>query len=211
MRKESYIGGIAARTGVQKWLVALLSLAILANLFLAVKVSLTTDKTRQTIVPPTITQTFWVDDGGASKEYFNQMALYVAQLNYNVTPFNVNYQHSQLLKYLSPSIYGAAEKELRSTENYLKSNNMSTWIAPRFIGTDENSKVTIVEGEFVAAQGDKIVQRENKTLEIKFSFESGMVSIISMRDITNQSTNQDPNAKANESTEASQKPSTESK
>ena len=68
-----------------------------------------------------------------------------------------------------------------------------------------------MEGEFVAAQGDKIVQRENKTLDIKFSFESGMVSIISMRDITNQSTNQDPNVKANESTEASQKPSTESK
>lgn len=189
MKSSNYIGEIATRLGVKKWMVLILTCSVIINLFLAIRITMVADKTRQIITPPQIKQSFWVDDSGVSKEYLNQMAIFFAQLNYNVTPSTVDYQHSELRKYVSPEFYSALDKELRITSNNIKSENISTWFSPQFVGTDEKSQTTILEGVFYATQGDKVVQNSQKLFEIKFGFNGGKTSILSFKDITDRNPN----------------------
>ena len=183
MKQNSYFNNLSERTSVSKFILLVLVISLVVNLLLAIKVVLTMDRVRTIVAPPSVNQTFWVDDTGVSKEYLNQMALFFVQLNFNVTPANVDYQHTQILKYTSASGYSQLDRDLRTTANNIKQTNVATWFAPTYVGSDEKSKTTVVDGEFVVTQGTNVIQREQKSVQIQFAFEGGKISVVSMKDL----------------------------
>ena len=75
MRLNNLSADVAFRTGVRTFVQMMLLASLATNLLLAFAVA-TADRThRETLIPPAINKSFWVDDRGASGEYIEQMGL----------------------------------------------------------------------------------------------------------------------------------------
>jgi conjugal transfer pilus assembly protein TraE len=198
MKLKKYFEQLETQTGINKWMWMMLSSLIVAVVMLSVKVAFTTDKIRTILTPPDIKKTMWVDDAGVSKEYLDQMAVFFAQLMYNTTPANGEAQHNELLKYVSPELYSSLDGELKLSDRTMKQLNVATWMVPVYVGSDEKTKTTIIEGEFFVTQGKEVTQRSMRKLEIKFAYAGGRISIIAFKDTSKNNLNQaaviDPNA-----------------
>lgn len=186
MKFDAYFADVASRAGVRKWFIVMLTMSLICNVLLASRVAFVSDKTRQIITPPNINQSFWVDDSGVSKEYLNQMAIFLAQLNFNVTPATVDYQHTELLKFMAPEAYGVLDKEFRLTSATLKNDNVATWFTPQFVASDENTLTTVIQGEFYTTQGEKVVSRSQRSIELKFKYSGSKMTVTAMKDISDR-------------------------
>ena len=67
MIQNSYFNNLSERTSVSKFILLVLVISLVVNLLLAIKVVLTMDRVRTIVAPPSVNQTFWVDDTGVSK------------------------------------------------------------------------------------------------------------------------------------------------
>ena len=111
---------LEARTGIHRAAQALLAVLSATSLLLALHVFLHQDRDRVTFLPPQIERGFWVEADRVSRDYLDQMALFVLQLTYNVTPSSVDFQNAALLKYAAPEAHGALEKAGRLAAERVK-------------------------------------------------------------------------------------------
>jgi conjugal transfer pilus assembly protein TraE len=86
--------------------------SLATNVLTAAALATKSNTHRQTLVPPEISKTFWVEDRNVSAEYLEQMALFALQLALNNTPSSAEFNARQLLKYVAPASYGEIEKTL---------------------------------------------------------------------------------------------------
>lgn len=177
MKYQDYIKKLSEATGVKRAVLTLLVIMVVCNLFLTLTVAFTRDRVRTIITPATIDQKMWVDDEKASKEYLQEMSTYFAQLMFNVSPMNIEARHSLLLSYISSEKYSAFEKELKLSENLIRQTNIATYFVPTHYGVDEKSMTVVLRGSFIATQGEKVMQRAQKELELKFKFDGGKLLI----------------------------------
>lgn len=190
MKLMKYFNQLEIQTGIGKWMWCILSMSVVACLLLAIKVVFTSDKVRTVIMPPEIKQSFWIDDDKVSKEYLDQMAVFFAQLMYNTTPANAEAQHNELLKYVSPELYSALDGELKVSERTMKQLNVATWMVPLYVGSDEKTKTTTIEGEFFVTQGKDVTQRSLRKVEIKFAYKGGRLTVSEFNDKAKNNLNQ---------------------
>ena len=182
MKYTEYVERLSEISALKKWVWWTVSILVLSNLLLVTRMLFVADKSRTIIIPAVISKSFWVDDEKVSKEYLNEMGVFFAQLMYNVTPASANNRHNLLLGYVSSELYSALDKEIQKTENIIKQTNVSTYFTPTEVGTDEEKMITVLTGEFVATQGDKVVQRQQRELTIKFKYTNGKIQVTEFND-----------------------------
>ena len=91
-----------ATTGIGRIIQMLAILSILGSFILAAALFIQVNKShRETLVPPHINKTFWIDGEKVSPEYLEQMGLFVLQLAVNNTPSSVDYNNQVLLRYVA--------------------------------------------------------------------------------------------------------------
>jgi conjugal transfer pilus assembly protein TraE len=168
MKLGKYFEQLETQTGIKKWMWSMLTMAMFTITCLGIKVMFTSDKVRTMVIPPEVKQSFWIDDDNVSKEYLDQMGVFFAQLMYNTTPANTEAQHNELLKYVSPELYSALDKELKLSQRTMKQLNVATWMVPLYVGSDEKTKTTTIEGEFFTTQGKDVIQRSQRKVEINY-------------------------------------------
>lgn len=190
MKFNAYFEKLSALTSVKTWVLMVTSLSLICNVFLSMKVAFTTDRVQTIITPPEITKTFWVDQEKVSKDYMDQMAVFFAQLMYNATPATIEAQQNELLKYVSPELYSSLENELRVTARTMRQTNVSSWFVPSFIGSDEKTKTTVIEGVFTATQGKEVLQQSQRKIELKFAYNAGKITVVGFRDLAKTNLNQ---------------------
>jgi len=190
MKFTNYFDKLSGLTSLKSWILFLTTLSFITNLLLGVKVVFTTDRVREILVPPEIKKSFWIDDNKVSKDYLDQMAQFFAYLMYSSTPQTVDTQHTELLKYVSPEFYSALDSELRVTARTIKQTNVSTSFTPSFIGSDENTKTSVIEGEFLVTQGKDVIQRSQRKIEISFDFKGTKIVVTGFRDLSKNNINQ---------------------
>lgn len=190
MKFTNYFEKLSGLTSLKSWILFVATLSVATNLLLAVKVVFTTDRVRDVLVPPEIKKSFWIDDSKVSKDYLDQMAQFFAYLMYSSTPQTVDTQHTELLKYVSPELYSALDSELRVTARTIKQTNVSTSFTPSFIGSDENAKTSVIEGEFLVTQGKDVIQRSQRKIEIGFDFKGTKIVVTGFKDLSKNNINQ---------------------
>lgn len=139
-------------------------------------------KTMVTIVPPEINKTFWVSNTGASAEYLEEMALYVASLSQNYTPKNIDYKHSQILKIVHPSVYGALKSKLDDASEYSKSNNVSQIFHPDSSRIDVDAGIVHLNGIRERWVNDEALPSKQIVLVVSFGYEDGLITLKSVKE-----------------------------
>ena len=173
---------IAARTSIKVAFQLLLVGSVVTNCLLAVGV-LTADRThRETLVPPVIHQTFWVEDTKVSGTYLQEMGLFIINNALDVTPSSAQFQAELILKYASPKSYGALQKDLFANALRMKEGNVSTFFAVTAYTIDEATQKIAFTGTLSTILGDKTVSAEPKAYSMQFGMENAKVVLMELRE-----------------------------
>lgn len=173
---------IAARTGIKQLFMALLAASILGNLVMAVAV-ITADRThRETLIPPTISRSFWVEDTKVSNSYLEEMGLFVIRNALDVTPVSADFQHQQILKYANPTAFGTLQKELNANALRMKELNVSTFFSVTAVTPNEAKQQVAFHGILSTMLGDKIINTENKVYLVTFGMSNGKIHVLELRE-----------------------------
>lgn len=173
---------IAFRTGIKTIFQVFLLGSFVMNLMLSVAL-VSADRThRETLVPPEIKKTFWVDDHAVSPDYLEQMGTFLLQLALNNTPPNVEYNAKMLLKYAAPASYGELEKQLLMNAKALKDSNASTLFSPRAVSINEKDNSISYAGVLTTFIGDKRVSETQKNYLVRLRYSAGKIYVIDLRE-----------------------------
>jgi conjugal transfer pilus assembly protein TraE len=172
----------ASRLGVKQWIVTLLGLLVLSNVLLTGLLLVRGNNHRETLVPPVIHQSFWVEDDKVSKEYLMEMGVFLAQLFFDVTPDNVTFNHDHLKKYVHPRFYGALENNANGYAERMKRDNSSTFLSISSLVPDERNARVAIRGILHTYVGDRRVASLAKTYAFGFAFNSGRVLLTSIKE-----------------------------
>jgi conjugal transfer pilus assembly protein TraE len=182
MRIKQLSNDIAFRTGIKSLFQALMFASIATNLLLSVSL-VSADRThRETIVPPEIKKSFWVEDSKVSAEYLEQMGTFLLQLALNNTPVNSEYNAKMLLKYAAPASYGELEKMLLINAKHLKDDNASTMFSPRSVTPNDRDNSIAFSGVLTTFIGDKRVSELQKNYLVKLGYSGGHIYVLELRE-----------------------------
>lgn len=183
MRLSSLGQDVENKTGIKKVFLSLLLVSIATNLLLGAAV-LTADRThRETLIPPDVSKTFWVEGKRASASYLEQMGQFVIGLALNATPASADYNAQQILKYATPQAYGTLEAELGSNALHMKEVNVSTYFSPQSVRVNEAKQSVLFQGNLSSLIGDKVVNTASKQYIVRFKMQGGTIYLTELRDV----------------------------
>jgi conjugal transfer pilus assembly protein TraE len=124
-----------------------------------------------------VRQGFWVDEAAVSPEYLEQMALFVAQLVYNVTPANAEYNLRLLLQHASPELYGALRQQGEATARRLRADNATTLFAVRAVTHDPSGGRVALHGVLSTYINEKRVAESPRVYRFSFDYRGGRLYV----------------------------------
>lgn len=184
MKPAIHTADIQARLGLNRLFFYGFFTMLAANALLAMLLFTRDNNHRQTLVPPVITKSFWVDDHDVSPEYLEMMGTYVLQLALNSTPRGVDTNVKQLLGMVAPASYGEIERAMLASAARLKSNNASTTFDALSVTTDAGRRAVIFAGVLNTWIGDKRTSQLPKTFVVRFSYSGGKTYVVELREST---------------------------
>lgn len=197
MRTGNMLNEMAARTGTRTWMWMMLSLSLLTNGFLAIKIATSTVEQQTILTPPEIRRTLKVSNLAFSKEYLEEIASFNAWLLLNVTPQNADFKINQLLRYVAPEYKDALEKELRKNALWLKRNNVSSYFTPVSVAADENDNTVVIKGKFEVKRNNIIADSKDRQFIASYRNQNGTIELLSIKELIPENAQQKPNAELN--------------
>lgn len=170
MKKEKYQGSLDNALSDRRFYRFGMLLALAACIVLAGTVLRLSGKERTIIIPPEVNQSFWVDSENVSREYLEEMARYVTQLELTLTPDSFRYNAEQLLRYVHPTAHGDMRSEFAAREQQLQRDQSSTWFSTKAMTTDVPNRKVIVNGLLTTYVGEKEVERIPKAYAVEFAY-----------------------------------------
>lgn len=173
---------IEFRSGFKMVFQAILALSLMMNLLLAIGLAKADRTHRETMVPPVIHKTFWVEDDKVSPEYLEEMGLFITQLALNNSPMSIDYNIEKLLKYAAPQSYGELEKTLKVTAVNMKRDASSTVFSVRGVTPNDKDNSVAFSGMLATYIAEKKTSEVPKAYIIKFGYSAGRVYVIEFRE-----------------------------
>lgn len=124
---------------------------------------------RTILVPPHITKTLWVEGGAVSKEYLEEMGIYISKLLLDLSPSSFTYNHDTLLKYATPEAYGALKKKLMDDGEQYTKLQLSTHFKPTEVKANPNKLQVDVKGNLTSYVVGKEMGSSLESLSLQFS------------------------------------------
>lgn len=121
------------------------------------------------LVPPHISKTLWVEGGTVSKEYLEEMGIYISKLLLDLSPTSFPYNHETLLKYATPEGYGALKKQLMDDGEQYTKLQLSTHFKPSEVGANPSKLHVDVKGTLTSYVAGKEISSLPETVSIQFS------------------------------------------
>lgn len=173
---------IAYKAGVNRISQLLIAILSVTTVLLAFTTA-TADRThRETIVPPIINKTFWVDGDKVSPEYIEQMGWFALQLALNNSPVGAENNARMLLKYAAPASYGDLERVLMGNVKRLRENNTSTMFSARSVTVNEHDNSVVFAGVMTTYISDKRVAEVSQAYIVRFGYSAGRIYILDLRE-----------------------------
>ena len=182
MKLDQYMGELANRTGIKKVFWLLLAASVATTLMLTLILLTKKDRVQTVLVPPQIQRTISISNQDISREYLEEMGVFMTQQLLNTSPASIDGQYQVLLKYVDPRYYQALDKELNLTRRYVKRNNVATWFTPRRVTGYTHNNTVEIEGLFMVSQGEKVTQKFNRKLIVSFKNVDGKVALLSIKE-----------------------------
>jgi len=121
------------------------------------------------LVPPHITKSFWVQGDEVSKEYLEEMGVYMAKLLLDLSPANLAHNHSVLLRYTTPEAYGSLKTQFLKEEETYRSLQLSTHFKPGTVTANPTTFEVDVNGTLTSYVAGKEIKTTPETVFLKFT------------------------------------------
>ncbi|OJW46253.1 MAG: type IV conjugative transfer system protein TraE [Alphaproteobacteria bacterium 41-28] len=125
------------------------------------------------LIPPHIKRSFWVEGKKVSKEYLEEMGVYLSKLFLDLSPSSFPYNHETLLKYATPEAYGALKKQLLRDGKHYTSLQLSTHFKPAQVTANPETLEVEVKGLLSSYVAGKHIRDSQETLSLKFTERGG--------------------------------------
>ena len=132
---------------------------------------------RVILVPPAITRPLWSENSHLSKEYLEEMSLFMAHLILDNSPDRAEYQRHLLMKYVSPDSYGKIKAQLLSQAETFKKNSVSTCFRPLDVKVWPKTHRVQINGKLSSFVGEKKISERDETVVIQFEMNHGRIFI----------------------------------
>lgn len=172
--RENIITLISQRKG----LLMLTGVFALTNVLLGVALICKSERT--ILLPPHINKTMWVEGGAVSKEYLEEMGLYMSKILLDLTPTSFSYNHEILLKYATPETYGDLKKQLGRDGEQYTALQLSTHFKPTQVIANPKTLEVEVKGTLASFVAGKHVRDSQETLSLKFTLRGGGILLESV-------------------------------
>lgn len=141
------------------------------------------DKQRTVLVPPAISQSFWVSNGAASNSYLEQMGSFIAWLVLDVTPSSIDWKKDTLLSYVEPAQHGELKVRQELEAQRLKRLNASTYFSPQQLAPDETHQRVTLTGRLRTLINGQETSNEQKSYRVGFSFDGGRTQLNAFEEV----------------------------
>lgn len=157
--------------------------AVLLLIVLIQSVALFMKDERIVVVPPDFRHGFWVTGRDVSASYLEEMALFLSGMQLTVSPASAAYQRDVILRYASPSHYGALKATLLEVEKMLIKQNVSTTFRPlKALPCSEDLTVDLT-GDLMTWVGSKRISNVRETYRLAFILERGQLQLLSLQNL----------------------------
>lgn len=187
MRISRLIEKTADATGVKSVVMYMLVISLSCNFLTLLIFLFKGDTHRETLVPPSINQSFWVEDERVSDTYLVQMGIFMSNLYFNVTPDNVDFNHEQLLKYISSKTFGKMDSQLKIYSERIKNERASTNFSVTDVIPDEKNQRVAFIGVMDTFLGRTHTSKISKIYVFSFGQSGGKTLLIDVRESKNAS------------------------
>lgn len=182
------------RTGISRTLWFLLTASLATNMLLAIMAMSNKNTHRETLVPPSINKTFWVDGDKVSPEYLEQMGKFVLDLALNNTPLNCDTNRVALLKYVGSGSYGPINAQLSANCTLIMQNRLSNFFSVSNVIVKESERAVIYTGSMTRWLNDRRLPQRSGAYRLKFGYSGGRVYVQDLLEVDLRAT--DPFAEA---------------
>jgi conjugal transfer pilus assembly protein TraE len=163
------------RTGIKKIVFVLLGTSIFANALLGMMAIANKNTHRETLTPPSIQKSFWVDGENVSPEYLEQMGKFILELAVNNTPLNCETNRSALLKYTGSGSYGAISAQTAANCRIIEKSRLSNFFAVSTISIKSTERAIVFTGSMTRWLNDKRMPDRAGAYRIKLGYSGGRI------------------------------------
>lgn len=189
MRLETYqddLGTLRRRVFDQRLAIGILSLCLLLALSIIYRIAGTE---RTIITPPSVSKTFWIEDGRGSNDYLVQMSSFVAYLMLDVTPKSIEWKKDMLLKWCLPDNAGAIKTRQELEATRLKKLNASTYFQLQQLAPDEETQSVLLTGFLLTQVNGVKTSDVQKSYRADFIFRGGRVHLKDFKEVDRENPN----------------------
>jgi conjugal transfer pilus assembly protein TraE len=177
MKKEKYMSELEGQVVKSKGWKNFAIIQLGVNVLLALIIMVNMNDVRTIIVPPTISKTFWIEDGTTDPEYLRQMAHWYAGLMINTSPESVDMQQREFLMYTTPNMRKDFRATLENEAKRIKRMNASQVLFIKKIDILPNSMTAAVTGQKIVYVGKTETSNEDVTYLVKFKLNNGKIFV----------------------------------
>ena len=143
--------------------------SLLLNILLSIGMISMIGHEKIILVPPKISQTFWVGHNDISPEYLSEMSHFFTTLRFNITPSTIESQRETLLRYVSPEYYESLKVELINEAGHMTRDHINTIFYPVDIKVDTKNLDALVTGDLLTTVGANPLPVRRVTYLVSYS------------------------------------------
>lgn len=183
MRLDHTARELEFRTGVKKGMWLMLAASVATNMFLGVMAMTNKSSHRETLVPPEITKSFWVDGEKVAPEYLEQMGKFILDLALNNTPINCDLNRTALLKYVGSGSYAAINSQQAANCKIIATSRISTFFSASNVAIKNSTKEVMFVGAKSRWLNDKKLPDKQMAYRIKFGYSGGRIYVMELVEV----------------------------
>jgi conjugal transfer pilus assembly protein TraE len=171
------------RTGIKKNVFLLLGASIFVNALLGLMAISNKNTHRETLTPPNIQKSFWVDGESVSAEYLEQMGKFLLDLAVNNTPVNCETNRSALLKYTGSGSYGPISAQTAANCKIIEKSRLSNYFSVSNISIKASDKAIVFNGSMTRWLNDKRMPDRAGAYRLKLGYSGGRIYLTEIVEI----------------------------
>ena len=170
----------AAKLGIKRATLALLSASVCANVLLAAGILLKEDSVSTVLVPVgmnDLTHPVTVSEARVDQDYLMLVARDLLSLALNVTPANADFNRKTLLKHVAPSSFGEIDETLKTRGQKIQRLRASTLFAVESMDVDVHNLTVKATGILSHFIGKTETRRQKTAVAMRFKLTAGKVQL----------------------------------
>ena len=158
----------------------------IVNIFLAASIYFMVGKERVIVVPPVVSNDFWVATDSVSDSYLEQMTSFFSSLVLNINPSNFAKRSEQLLQHVDPVSYARVKAEMTEQEADINRRALSSAFHPVSFKIDRKDLIVEVKGELRVFSGNTSIGTYTRSYQIRYSNRNGKLYILELKEVKNE-------------------------